>query len=77
MCFRTFGILESYYSAYYLDYVKPQWGLGQDSIVKCISISAPNVCTMWDKDDKELQVSSGQVVLPNEFFYNLQFSELS
>ena len=48
----------------------------QDSVVKCISISAPNVRTTWDKENEELQVSSGQIVLPNEFFKNLQFSEL-
>ena len=48
----------------------------QDSVVKCISISAPNVRTTWDKDNDELQINLGQVVLPNEFLKNLQFSEL-
>lgn len=33
-----------------------------------------NFHTSGDKGDKELQVNSGQVVLPNGFFKNVQFS---
>lgn len=34
------------------------------------------VHTLWDRGDKGFQVDSGHVVLPSEFFENVQLSKL-